>query len=154
MLLRISTLTMLLAAAALQNSSAAQLAPAPQASLAPSQAPSAVQGPPAPTPAAPTDTALTAAAPPLPPLPVTLDHTTRLLVVAPHPDDETLAAGGLIQRVRANGGAVRVLLMTSGDGFPEGVERAGGITHPHAPDYRSYGQTRERETMAAMGLLG
>src|SRR3982751_2349275 len=92
--------------------------------------------------------------PSLPPLSVTLDRSTRLLVVSPHPDDEALGAAGLIQRVRAAGGAVRVLLVTSGDGFPEGIERADGISHPRASDFRSYGQTRERETLAAMALLG
>lgn len=43
---------------------------------------------------------------------------TRLLVIAPHPDDETLAAGMLIQRVRAAGGAVQILLLTAGDNNP------------------------------------
>lgn len=43
---------------------------------------------------------------------------TRLLVVAPHPDDETLANGLLIQRVRAAGGTVCVLLLTDGDNNP------------------------------------
>jgi LmbE family N-acetylglucosaminyl deacetylase len=43
---------------------------------------------------------------------------TRLLVVAPHPDDETIANGILIQRVLAAGGAVRVLLLTDGDNNP------------------------------------
>lgn len=40
----------------------------------------------------------------------------RLLVVAPHPDDETLACGGLIQRVKALGGTVNVVYLTAGDG--------------------------------------
>jgi N-acetyl-1-D-myo-inositol-2-amino-2-deoxy-alpha-D-glucopyranoside deacetylase len=43
---------------------------------------------------------------------------TRLLVVAPHPDDETIATGLLIQQVRAAGGAVRILLLTAGDNNP------------------------------------
>lgn len=80
--------------------------------------------------------------------------TTRLLVLAPHPDDEALGAAGLIQRVRASGGAVKVVLLTSGDGFPEGVEVANGIAHPGPSDFRGYGVARERETAAAMGLLG
>ena len=29
--------------------------------------------------------------------------------------------------------------MTSGDGFPEGVEREDLISHPTAKDYRNYG---------------
>ncbi len=44
-------------------------------------------------------------------------RATRLVVVAPHPDDETLAAGGLIQRVLHEGGTVRVVVLTPGDGF-------------------------------------
>ena len=43
---------------------------------------------------------------------------TRLLVVAPHPDDETIANGLLIQHVHEAGGTVRVLLLTDGDNNP------------------------------------
>jgi len=38
----------------------------------------------------------------------------RLLVLAPHPDDEVLAAGGLMGRVAREGGEVRVVSLTSG----------------------------------------
>lgn len=43
---------------------------------------------------------------------------TRLLVIAPHPDDETIATGLLVQQVRAAGGEVRILLLTAGDNNP------------------------------------
>jgi LmbE family N-acetylglucosaminyl deacetylase len=91
---------------------------------------------------------------PLPP-PLELDTgpSTRLLVVAPHPDDETLAAGGLMRRVATHGGAVRVAWLTSGDGFPEGVETQRGITHPTARDFRNYGGEREFEARAAVASL-
>ena len=79
----------------------------------------------------------------VPELSTSIDRTTRLLVIAPHPDDEALGAAGLIQRVRARGGSVRVVLLTSGDGFPEGVEVAEGIAHPKASDFRGYGVLRE-----------
>ena len=52
-----------------------------------------------------------------------ISHATRLIVFSPHPDDESLGAGGLIQRVLEAGGKVKVVFITSGDGFPEGVER-------------------------------
>ncbi|HEY6940616.1 PIG-L family deacetylase [Dokdonella sp.] len=42
----------------------------------------------------------------------------RLLVVAPHPDDETLAAGELVQAALAAGATVRVLYATDGDNNP------------------------------------
>ena len=80
--------------------------------------------------------------------------TTRLLVVAPHPDDESLGSGGLIQRVLAAGGHVRVVLMTSGDAFPEGVTAETHILDPRPNDFRSYGTLRQHETMAAMESLG
>lgn len=79
---------------------------------------------------------------------------TRLLVVAPHPDDESLAAAGLIHRVASTGGTVMVLALTSGDAFAEGVEKEDRITRPTAGDYRGYGTLRERESAVAMKLLG
>jgi LmbE family N-acetylglucosaminyl deacetylase len=83
-----------------------------------------------------------------------LSPTTRLLVVSPHPDDETLGAGGLMQRVLHAGGAVKVVFMTSGDGFPEGVALARHTQHPQAQDYRAYGQLRQEEARRALTTLG
>ena len=53
-------------------------------------------------------------------MPVSLPSSAqdRLLVVAPHPDDETIAAGGLIQSALHAGAAVRVLFATDGDNNP------------------------------------
>lgn len=39
----------------------------------------------------------------------------RLLIIAPHPDDEILGNTGLMLKVRANGGLIKVLFMTVGD---------------------------------------
>ena len=86
--------------------------------------------------------------------PPSLVRSTRLLVVAPHPDDEALGGAGLIQRVRARGGQVHVVLLTSGDGYPEGVEVAEGVAHPTAGDFRGYGVRREQETRDALQILG
>ena len=44
-----------------------------------------------------------------------LDAATSLLVVAPHPDDETLCCAGIIQRVVHAGGQVSIVWITSGD---------------------------------------
>jgi LmbE family N-acetylglucosaminyl deacetylase len=43
--------------------------------------------------------------------------TERLLVVAPHPDDETLCCAGYMQRALASGAQVYVVWITGGDGF-------------------------------------
>ena len=90
--------------------------------------------------------------PEAPPPPI--DRGTRLLVVAPHPDDEVLGAGGLMQQVRAAGGTVRVVYLTNGDGFPDGVqlEERGG--RPQPKDFRGYGRRRQREARAALAALG
>jgi LmbE family N-acetylglucosaminyl deacetylase len=87
-------------------------------------------------------------------LPLHPGPATRLLVVSPHPDDESLGSAGLIQRVLAAGGHVRVVLMTSGDAFPEGVRAETHIVDPRPNDFRSYGTLRQHETIAAMRTLG
>lgn len=74
----------------------------------------------------------------------------RLLVVAPHPDDESLGAGGLMQHVLDAGGRVHVLFMTSGDGYPEAVSLATGHRQPTAVDYRGFGELRRAEALVAL----
>ena len=83
-----------------------------------------------------------------------ISHATRLIVFSPHPDDESLGAGGLIQRVLKAGGKVKVVFITSGDGFPEGVEEEDHISHPTAKDYRRYGVVRREEALKATATLG
>jgi LmbE family N-acetylglucosaminyl deacetylase len=75
-------------------------------------------------------------------------------VVAPHPDDETLAAGGLVQRVLHGGGSVRIVVVTSGDGFREAAWGTSGHPEPSAADYRALGVLREAELRNAVRLLG
>ncbi len=95
---------------------------------------------------------------PLTPPPTTpvlsVPEGTRLLVIAPHPDDEVLGAGGLMQRVHAGGGAVRVVYLTDGDGYPEGVKEEDHVETPTAKDYLGYGKQRRREARAALVRLG
>ncbi|MCC6764716.1 MAG: PIG-L family deacetylase [Deltaproteobacteria bacterium] len=74
----------------------------------------------------------------------------RVLVVAPHPDDESLGAGGLMQEVVAAGGRVDVLFLTNGDGYPEAVEAATGHREPSASDYRAFGELRRAEALVAL----
>jgi LmbE family N-acetylglucosaminyl deacetylase len=78
----------------------------------------------------------------------------RLLVFAPHPDDETLAAGELIQSALAAGAAVRVVFVTDGDNNPwpqRWLERRWRI----GPTERArWGERRRREAGEALALLG
>ncbi len=78
----------------------------------------------------------------------------RVLVVAPHPDDESIATGGLLQVARAAGAACRVLLVTDGDNNPwpqRWQEKRWRI----GPDERArWGARRRTEALAALQLLG
>lgn len=85
-----------------------------------------------------------------------LDLTTvqRLLVVSPHPDDETLGAGGLMQAVLARGGEVRVVLLTNGDGqffAPLAFNRS---IRPGVKDFLAHGERRQVEAVQALAELG
>jgi LmbE family N-acetylglucosaminyl deacetylase len=96
--------------------------------------------------------ALAAVPQPGPTLAVTQD--TRVLVVAPHPDDEVLAAGGLMQRVRRAGGTVRVVYLTDGDGYKEGVKLEDTDNKVSSKDYLGYGRRRQHEARSALKVLG
>jgi LmbE family N-acetylglucosaminyl deacetylase len=76
------------------------------------------------------------------------------LVFSPHPDDATLSAGGLIQRVIHQGGTVRVIQMTDGDAFSKGVTAIRPRVRPTALAYRWYGSLREREAVRALRQVG
>jgi LmbE family N-acetylglucosaminyl deacetylase len=89
-----------------------------------------------------------------PPPVLVVPPATRLLVIAPHPDDEVLGAGGLMQRVKAGGGSIRIVYLTDGDGYPEGVKQEDHVETPTAKDYLGYGKQRRREARAALVRLG
>lgn len=102
--------------------------------------------------------ALTAAAVNMRPLSSTLElpafsAQTRLLVIAPHPDDETIANGVLIQRVRAAGGEVKLVLLTAGENNPwpqRWLERRLWIG---AADRQRWGRRRHIELRQALQEL-
>jgi LmbE family N-acetylglucosaminyl deacetylase len=78
----------------------------------------------------------------------------RLLVIAPHPDDETLAAGGLIQAGVAAGSDVRVVVVSNGDGQWMAPEAVLGRLRPRPRDYVLTGEVRQAETLEALRRLG
>ena len=85
---------------------------------------------------------------------VSVGPDARLLVVAPHPDDEVLAAGGLLQHLRAANGALRVVYLTDGEAYREGVQVEEHVASPTTSNYRAYGRQREQEAHAALRALG
>lgn len=78
----------------------------------------------------------------------------RIVIFAPHEDDETLGAAGYIQQAVAAGAHVRVVLVTNGDRVlrpvlgPDGSPRMRMVTAPWM------GRHRQAETRAAMQSLG
>lgn len=78
----------------------------------------------------------------------------RVIVFAPHPDDEALSAGGLMQRVVEQGGEVRVVFVTNGDGYPEAVRRQLGHAPRSSQDFIDYGRQRHDEALQALCELG
>jgi LmbE family N-acetylglucosaminyl deacetylase len=78
----------------------------------------------------------------------------RVVIFSPHPDDETLAAGGLMHRVVEAGGEVRVVLVTNGDGYPEAVRRQLGHPARTSHDFIEYGRSRLNEAQQAVCEVG
>lgn len=78
----------------------------------------------------------------------------RLLYLAPHPDDESLAGATLLARAAEAAVPVRVLFLTDGDDNPwpqRVVERRVRI---QAADRRRWGARRREEALAALRELG
>lgn len=71
--------------------------------------------------------------------------SARVIVVAPHPDDENLGCGGLLAGLAERGSTVRIIAVTDGEG-----------SHPHSalwPQDRLRA-TRRQESQVAMERLG
>jgi LmbE family N-acetylglucosaminyl deacetylase len=78
----------------------------------------------------------------------------RILIVAPHPDDEVLGAGGLIQQANAAGAAVHIVYLTNGDHNQIAFKLYRLRLHFSPSQYLAFGEMREREATAAMNVLG
>lgn len=93
---------------------------------------------------------------PVPALGSTLDASDlgdRLLVIAAHPDDEVVNAGGLVTQARGRGARVKVVLLTAGDGYRRAAERLVKGPAPHEAFLR-LGGLRAAESQDALGELG
>ncbi len=70
-------------------------------------------------------------------------NASSILVIMPHPDDETFSCGGTIARARAEGVSVYVMIMSVGD-----------LNHYHQQQSFVSARTRLNELEAAMRCLG
>ncbi len=78
----------------------------------------------------------------------------KVLVVAPHPDDETLGAGGVIQSALEAKADIRILYLTHGD-----LNEMASIFYQRKPllvkaDSLKSGRARKKEAINAMSVLG
>jgi LmbE family N-acetylglucosaminyl deacetylase len=78
----------------------------------------------------------------------------RIVIIAPHPDDEVLACGGLIQQALALGDSVWVVYVTCGDGSWPSAWRVTGNLFPGPKDYLELGRARIEEAKAGAKILG
>lgn len=78
----------------------------------------------------------------------------RVLVLSPHPDDETLAAGGLIQDVLQHDGEVAVIFLTNGDGFPWEARYSTRKLMVGSGVFLKMGRDRQTEATLATNALG
>lgn len=82
------------------------------------------------------------------------DEIQRTLIVAPHPDDDAIAAGGLIQRAVASGARVGVVFATDGDRNPWPQRFSERKLFIGAEDRASWGRMRRSEALEALARLG
>jgi LmbE family N-acetylglucosaminyl deacetylase len=81
----------------------------------------------------------------------------RIVVLAPHPDDETLGCGGTLRLLTGAGKEVKVIFLTSGDkGGPDQEARPlPGSSGQHGGTcVTDYALMREREAERALRVLG
>ena len=86
-------------------------------------------------------------------LPWPMDGNSRLMLIAPHPDDETIPAGILLQQAIDAGASVRVVYLTSGDNNPwpqRYIEHQWKIS---SDDRARWGQRRRKEAFTALAHL-
>ena len=86
-------------------------------------------------------------------LPAFNSHS-RLMMFAPHPDDEVLGCGIMLQRARAASAATRVVFITDGENNPwpqRFLERKWRLDER---DRQHWGQLRRAESLAALQVLG
>jgi len=90
------------------------------------------------------------------PVSPTFTARDRILILAPHCDDETLGAGGTIAAARAAKVPVRIVFLTNGDGS-RSTQIAEGARHLSlrgGGSYQQLARLRQREAVAAARELG
>ena len=83
-----------------------------------------------------------------------LGTSKRVLIISPHPDDETISAGGLIQVALDLGAEVKIVIVTNGDGQVFAPLVLKGQFRPRPADFITHGERRQSEAIASLSRLG
>jgi LmbE family N-acetylglucosaminyl deacetylase len=78
----------------------------------------------------------------------------RTMIIAPHPDDDVIAAGGLLQRVVAAGGDVSVVFVTDGENNPWPQRYMQRRWFLGSEDRAAWGAMRRSEALCSLARLG
>src|SRR5437773_1941009 len=81
------------------------------------------------------------------------DSSSRLMLFAPHPDDEALACSVILQQAVRAGAAIRIVYVTDGDDNPwpqRALERRWSLS---PSDRKRWGELRCAESLAALRIL-
>jgi len=78
----------------------------------------------------------------------------RVLLFAPHPDDESIGAGGLLQRLASAGAAVKIVYMTDGENNDWAHRALLKRWHLDDGDRNAYAALRQREAIDALTEIG
>jgi len=83
-------------------------------------------------------------------------RSESIVIFAPHPDDEVIGCAGIIMQALARGARVKVVDITSGDGFDAA---AAGLTHKKVDEVRpddffALSRLRQTQSRNALEILG
>lgn len=79
---------------------------------------------------------------------------SRILVIAPHSDDESLGCAGLIMKALHNHSSVKVAIITNGDGSRSSAKKMFHSKTLKPKQYIDLGRERHGESLAALKKLG
>lgn len=85
---------------------------------------------------------------------LSLDTQSRMMVIAPHCDDETLGLSGLMSGLQTQGRPVKTVFLTNGDGFRIAAQFLLKKINLTAPDFVTFGLKRQSEALVAAKNLG
>jgi LmbE family N-acetylglucosaminyl deacetylase len=88
------------------------------------------------------------------PLAAAPSRADRILIVAPHIDDEAIGAAGFVSAARTAGAEIYVVYLTAGDCNRTSARMMGRTLRPKAAVFLEVGERRYGEALEAMSRLG